>query len=156
MFTTHFVPILQKYVGSLKNPWVTEGLVRPMQIIWDGVMQDWPHTFTEDDDKIYRLVSAHPLSLPTITLTTPISHQQCMQKIYDWRTQFGKAALDAVEAHWASDAKYCNSLLRKDYVEEALSPGLPFMYGCIEALDELGTIQVRAVCKQGNLLTFRS
>jgi len=58
--------------------------------------------------------------------------------------QFGKAALDAVEAHWASDAKYCNSLLCKDYVEEALSPGLPFMYGCIEALDELGTIQVCA------------
>jgi len=83
MFTTHFIPILQKYVGSLKNPWVTEGLVCPMQIIWDGVMQDWPHTFTEDNDKIYRLVSAHPLSLPTITLTTPISHQQCMQKIYD-------------------------------------------------------------------------
>ena len=64
----HFIPILRKYVGSLKNPWVTEGLVRPMQIIWDGVMQDWPHTFMEDNDKIYRLVSAHPLSLPTITL----------------------------------------------------------------------------------------
>jgi len=70
MFTTSFVPILQKYVGSLKNPWVTEGLVRPMQIIWDGVMQDWPHMFTEDDDKIYCLVSGHPSSLPTAALTT--------------------------------------------------------------------------------------
>jgi len=70
MFTTSFVPILQKYVGSLKNPWVTVGLVRPMQIIWDGVMQDWPHTFTEDDDKIYCLVSGHPSSLPTAALTT--------------------------------------------------------------------------------------
>jgi len=38
MFTTSFVPILWKYVGSLKNLWVTKGLVRPMQIIWDGVM----------------------------------------------------------------------------------------------------------------------
>jgi len=75
-----------------------------------------------------------------------------MQKIYDWCTQFGKAALDAVEAHWASDAKYCNPQLRKDYVEEALSPGLPFMYGRIEALDDLGTIQVHAICKQGNLV----
>jgi len=77
-----------------------------------------------------------------------------MQKIYDWRTQFGKAALDAVEAHWASDAKYRNPEVRKDYVESALSPGLPFMYGCVEALDDLGTIQVRGVRKHGNLLTL--
>ena len=77
-----------------------------------------------------------------------------MQKIYDWRTQFGKAALDAVEAHWASDTKYSNPEARKDYVESALSPGLPFMYGCVEALDDLGTIQVCGVGKQGNLLTL--
>jgi len=77
-----------------------------------------------------------------------------MQKIYDWRTQFGKAALDAVEAHWASDTKYSNPEARKDYVELALGPGLPFMYGCVEALDDLGTIQVRGVGKQGNLLTL--
>jgi len=37
-----------------------------------------------------------------------------MQKIYDWHTQFGKAALDAVEAHWASDTKYSNPEARKD------------------------------------------
>jgi len=77
-----------------------------------------------------------------------------MQRIYDWHMQFGKAALDAVEAHWALDAKYCNPQLHKDYIEEALSPGLPFMYGCIEALDDLGTIQVCAICKQGNLVTL--
>ena len=57
-----------------------------------------------------------------------------------------------MEAHWALDAKYCNHQLCKAYVEEALSPGLPFMYGCIKPLDALGTIQVCAVCKQGNLL----
>jgi len=73
MFTTCFVPILQKYVGSLQNPWVTEGLVTPMQYIWDHVMQDWPHTFDEDNDKIYRLVIGHPLLLPTADLTTIIS-----------------------------------------------------------------------------------
>ena len=75
-----------------------------------------------------------------------------MQKIYDWRMQFGKAALDAVEAHWASDAKYSNPEVRKDYVKSALSPGLPFMYGCVEALDDLGTIQVHDVRKQDTLL----
>jgi len=75
-----------------------------------------------------------------------------MQKIYDWRTQIGKAALDAVEAHWASDAKYSNPEVHKEYVESALSPGLPFMYGCVEALDDVGTIQVRDVRKHGNLL----
>lgn len=116
-----FVPILRKYVGALENPWVTESLVRPVQIIWDGVMQGWPHKFTEDNDKVYRL---------------------CVQKIYDWRTQFGKAALDAVEAHWASDAKYSNPEVHKNYVESALSPRLPFMYGCVEVLDDLGTIQM--------------
>jgi len=73
MFTTCFVPILWKYVGSLQNPWVTEGLATPMQYIWDRVMQDWPHTFDEDNDKIYRLVSSHPLLLPTADLTTIIS-----------------------------------------------------------------------------------
>jgi len=75
-----------------------------------------------------------------------------MQKIYDWRMQFGKAALDAVEAHWASDAKYSNPEVRKDYVKSALSPGLTFMYGCVEALDDLGTIQVHDVRKQDTLL----
>jgi len=64
-----FVPILQKYVGSLENPWVTEGLVRPMQIIWDGVMQDWPHRFAEDEDKVYHLVSGYLSSLPIAVLT---------------------------------------------------------------------------------------
>jgi len=73
MFTTCFVPILRKYVGSLQNPWVTEGLATPMQYIWDCVMQDWLYTFDEDNDKIYRLVSGHPLLLPTVDLTTIIS-----------------------------------------------------------------------------------
>jgi len=68
-FTTCFVPILRKYVGSLENPWVTEGLAHPMQIIWDGVMQDWPHKFSEDNDKVYRLVSSDPSPLPTTVLT---------------------------------------------------------------------------------------
>jgi len=77
-----------------------------------------------------------------------------MQKIYDWRTQFGKAALDAVEAHWAADAMYRDPEVRKEYVESALSPGLPFMYGCVEVLDDIGTIQVRGVRKRGNLLTL--
>ena len=40
-----------------------------------------------------------------------------MQKIYNWHTQFGKAALDAVEALWASDARYANPEANKDYVE---------------------------------------
>jgi len=77
-----------------------------------------------------------------------------MQKIYDWRTQFGKAALDAVEAHWAADAMYRDPEVCKEYVESALSPGLPFMYGCVEVLDDIGTIQVRGVRKRGNLLTL--
>lgn len=68
--------------------------------------------------------------------------------------QFGKAALDAVEAHWAPDAKYRVPEAHKDYVESALSPGLPFMYGCIEALNNFGTIQVCGIGKQGNLLTL--
>ena len=77
-----------------------------------------------------------------------------MQKIYDWHTQFGKAALDAVEAHWALDTKYSNPEACKDYIESALNPGLPFMYGCVKALDDLGTIQVCGIGKQGNLLTL--
>lgn len=77
-----------------------------------------------------------------------------MQKIYDWHTQFRKAALDAVEALWASDAKYTNPKAHKDYVNEALSPGLPFMYGCVEPIDNLGTIWVHGVHTQINLLTF--
>ena len=66
--------------------------------------------------------------------------------------QFGKAVLDAVEAHWALDTKYSNPEAIKDYVEFALSPGLPFMYGYIEALDDLSTIQVGGICKQDNLV----
>ena len=60
------MPILWKFVGSLDNPWVTDDLVHPMQIIWNGVMQAWPHKFTEDNDKVYHLVSidlSSPLSL---------------------------------------------------------------------------------------------
>ncbi|KIM69893.1 hypothetical protein SCLCIDRAFT_18928 [Scleroderma citrinum Foug A] len=91
-----------------------------MQMIWDGVMPDWPHKFAKDD-KVYCL---------------------CMQKIYNWHTQFGKAALDAVEALWASDARYANPEANKDYVDEALSPGLLFMYSCVEPIDDLGTIRV--------------
>jgi len=68
-FTTCFVPILRKYLGTSENPWVTEGLVHPMQLIWDGVMLEWPHKFSEDDDKVYRLVSCYPPSLPTTVLT---------------------------------------------------------------------------------------
>ena len=68
-FTTRFIPILRKLVGSLENPWITEGLVHPMQIIWDGVMQGWLHKFSEDNNKIYHLVSGHPSSLPTAVLT---------------------------------------------------------------------------------------
>jgi len=64
-----FIPILWKYVGSLENPWVTKGLVSPMQIIWDGVMQDWPHRFAEDEDKVYCLVNGYLLSLHTAILT---------------------------------------------------------------------------------------
>ena len=64
-----FVPILWKFVGSLENPWLTEGLVGPMQIIWDGVMQEWPHKFAEDEDKLYRLVSGYSSPLPTAALT---------------------------------------------------------------------------------------
>jgi len=75
-----------------------------------------------------------------------------MQKIYNWHMQIGKAALDAVEAHWASDTKYSNPEVRKEYVKSALSPGLPFMYSCVEVLDDVGTIQVHDICKHGNLL----
>jgi len=64
-----FIPILWKYVGSLENPWVTKGLVSPMQIIWDGVMQDWPHRFAEDEVKVYCLVNGYLLSLHTAILT---------------------------------------------------------------------------------------
>lgn len=77
-----------------------------------------------------------------------------MQKIYNWHTQFGKAALDAVEALWASDARYANPEANKDYVDEALSPGLLFMYSCVEPIDDLGTIRVHGVCTQINLLMF--
>ena len=74
MFTTSFVPILQKYVGSLQNPWITDGLVRPMQLIWDGVMQKWPHTFT-DDDKVYCLVSGHSFHYLQLSLPLSCLHQ---------------------------------------------------------------------------------
>lgn len=67
-FTVHFIPILQKYIGSLENPCVTKRLANPMQMIWDGVMQDWPHKFAEDNDKVYCLVSDYLPSPPTAIL----------------------------------------------------------------------------------------
>ena len=57
-----------------------------------------------------------------------------MQKIYEWRAHLGKAGIDAVEDMWGSDPKYENLDERKAYVEFALGPSLPFMYGKVEYL----------------------
>lgn len=51
------MPVLQKYIGSFDNPWVTDGLVGPIQTIWNGIMKGWPHTISDETDVIYLLVS---------------------------------------------------------------------------------------------------
>jgi len=56
-YTAYFVPVLRKYVGAFDNPWVTDGLVGPIQTIWNGIMKDWPHTISDEMDAIYHLVS---------------------------------------------------------------------------------------------------
>ena len=57
------MPVLQKYDGSFDNPWVTDGLIGPIQTIWNGIMKGWPHTISDETDVIYHLVSnvAHVL-----------------------------------------------------------------------------------------------
>ena len=57
-----------------------------------------------------------------------------MQKTYEWHTHIGKAGIEAVEALWASDLKYENLEEWKAYIEFALGPSLPFMYGSVEHL----------------------
>lgn len=57
-----------------------------------------------------------------------------MQKTYEWRAHIGKAGIEAVEALWASDPKYENPEERKAYVDFALGPSLPFMYGSVKHL----------------------
>ncbi|KAI6000971.1 hypothetical protein F5J12DRAFT_784220 [Pisolithus orientalis] len=56
----------------------------------------------------------------------------CMQKIYDWHKALRKATLEAMEALWASDKKYFDPEDCKAYVEYALGPRLPFLYGKID------------------------
>ena len=56
-YSAYFVPVLRKYVGSFKNPWVTDGLIGPIQTIWNGIMKEWPHIISDEADAIYRLVS---------------------------------------------------------------------------------------------------
>lgn len=51
------MPVLRKYVGSFENPWVTDGLIGPIQTIWNGIMKEWPHIISDEADAIYRLVS---------------------------------------------------------------------------------------------------
>ena len=67
---------------------------------------------------------------------------QSIQRVYEWRTIIGKAALEALEAHWALDAKYNDPEARKEYVEFVLGPGLPFLYGHVEHQDRDDMIQV--------------
>ena len=57
----------------------------------------------------------------------------------------GKAALEALEAHWASNAKYNDPEAHKEYVEFALGPGLPFLYSHIEHQDGEDMVQVSEI-----------
>ncbi|KAH0835786.1 hypothetical protein J3R83DRAFT_9629 [Lanmaoa asiatica] len=112
-FTRFLVPLLRLYCGTQENPWmVSDQFLNKLQELWDAVMLDWPHWFDEDDN-VYRL---------------------CMQKTYEWCAHIGKAGIEAVEALWASDPKYENPEERKAYVDFALGPSLPFMYGSVKHL----------------------
>ncbi|KAI6155585.1 hypothetical protein BKA82DRAFT_5878 [Pisolithus tinctorius] len=107
-FTKLLVPLLHLYCGALENPWmVPDHFIDKLQELWDKVMLDWPHWFDEDDH-VYHL---------------------CMQKTYEWHAHISKAGIEAVKALWASDLKYENPEEWKAYVNFALSPSLPFMYG---------------------------
>ncbi|KIM55320.1 hypothetical protein SCLCIDRAFT_30471 [Scleroderma citrinum Foug A] len=139
-YTAYFVPVLRKYVGSFNNPWVTDGLIGPIQTIWNGIMKGWPHTISNETDVIYRL---------------------SIQRLYKWRTIISKAALEALEAHWASDAKYNDPEAHKEYVEFVLGPGLPFLYSHVEHQDRDDTIQILSlpshladICKPSQLSCF--
>ncbi|KIN99390.1 hypothetical protein M404DRAFT_30447 [Pisolithus tinctorius Marx 270] len=111
IFVTRFVPILQKYIGMRENHWITDALIEPIQVLLDTLMIDWPHKFSDENDLIYCL---------------------CMQKIYDWCKALGKATLEAMDALWALDKKYFDPEDCKAYVEYALGPRLPFLYGKID------------------------
>lgn len=57
-----------------------------------------------------------------------------MQKTYKWCAHVGKAGIKAVEALWASDPKYEDPKECKAYIDFAIGPNLPFMYGSVEHL----------------------
>ncbi|KAI6145840.1 hypothetical protein BKA82DRAFT_10240, partial [Pisolithus tinctorius] len=133
IFITQFVPILWKYIGTRENPWITDALIEPIQVLWYTLMVDWPHKFSDENDLIYCL---------------------CMQKIYDWCKALGKAMLEAMEALWASDKKYFDLEGHKAYVEYALGPRLPFLYGKIDCYENDIVLMLKAFLTPLILQTF--
>ena len=103
-------------------------------------MKEWPHIISDEADAIYRLVSVDFCWLPCANAL--LLQWQSIQRIYECRTIIRKAALEALEAHWASNAKYNDPEAHKEYVEFALGPGLPFLYSHIEHQDEEDMVQV--------------
>lgn len=73
------------------------------------------------------------------------SSNQCYQRIYEWRGQFGAAALVAIDELFSSTTKlasgkskliYGTANSRMDYVNRELGAGLPFLYSRTEYDDE--------------------
>ncbi|KAG6369258.1 hypothetical protein JVT61DRAFT_15530 [Boletus reticuloceps] len=59
-FRKYFIPLVRQFAGTFENPWSTEGMIAPMQAMWDATMAgtpEWAHKFSEDDDPLYHLVS---------------------------------------------------------------------------------------------------
>ena len=77
-FRKYFIPLVWQFAGTLENPWSTEGMLAPMQAMWDATMAgvpEWKHEFSEDEDPLYRLVSF--CCLGHSELTTLLDHRQC-------------------------------------------------------------------------------
>ena len=77
-FWNYFIPLVRQFAGTLDNPWSTEGMIAPMQAMWDITMAgrpEWEHEFSEDNDPVYRLVSF--CSLGYTGLTTWLENRQC-------------------------------------------------------------------------------
>lgn len=55
-----------------------------------------------------------------------------MERLYEWHTHIANAAIHAVKELWASNKKYKKAKAHQNYVENAFSKGLPFIFSDVK------------------------
>ncbi|KZP32510.1 hypothetical protein FIBSPDRAFT_925024 [Athelia psychrophila] len=141
-FARNMVPRLRDHAGTLDIPWdngLDQEVLATIQCFWEEEFPD------------------HPLNL---AMGDPIVGL-CYQRIYEWRSHFGAAALVAINELFSSETKLANGkskliygtkCSRKDYIRREIGTGLPFLYSCTN-YDEKGEPAFSGMFKSDLILT---